>query len=40
MSLLALRNISRTYHDGQAVHALRPTTLSIEDGEYVPRSPA
>jgi putative ABC transport system ATP-binding protein len=35
MSLLALRDISRTYHDGQAVHALRPTTLSIEDGEYV-----
>lgn len=35
MSLLALRDISRTYHDGQPVYALRPTTLSIEAGEYV-----
>ncbi|GIE95609.1 ABC transporter ATP-binding protein [Paractinoplanes rishiriensis] len=35
MSLLALRDVSRTYDDGQPVHALRATTLSIDAGQYV-----
>jgi putative ABC transport system ATP-binding protein len=35
MTRLALDGISRTYHDGQPVHALRPTTLDIHSGEYL-----
>jgi putative ABC transport system ATP-binding protein len=33
--MLELVNVSRTYHDGYAVHALLPTTLSIMGGEYI-----
>jgi putative ABC transport system ATP-binding protein len=35
MSLLTLDGISRTYHDGHPVHALRPTTLAVHAGQYV-----
>ena len=35
MSLLSLRDVSRTYRDGQPVYALRSTTLDIAQGEYV-----
>ena len=36
MSLIELRDVSKTYVLGEVkVHALRPTTLTIERGEYV-----
>ncbi len=36
MALIELRNVSKTYDLGEVqVHALRPTTLFIERGEYV-----
>jgi putative ABC transport system ATP-binding protein len=35
MSLLTLREISRTYRDGPPVYALRPATLTIDVGEYI-----
>ena len=35
MTLLGLSEVSRTYHDGDPVYALRPVTLAVEDGEYL-----
>src|SRR5687768_12747747 len=33
--MLELKNIHKTYTDGQAVHALKDLSLKIEDGEFV-----
>lgn len=33
--MLALRDVSRTYHDGHPVYALRPVSFTIAEGEYV-----
>ncbi|PMR58189.1 macrolide ABC transporter ATP-binding protein [Verrucosispora sp. ts21] len=33
--MLVLRNVSRTYQDGQPVHALRATNLRVEQGDYI-----
>ncbi|WUM12143.1 ATP-binding cassette domain-containing protein [Micromonospora sp. NBC_00330] len=33
--MLSLRDVSRTYQDGQPVHALRATNLQVETGDYV-----
>ncbi len=33
--MLELQQVSRTYHDGHPVHALRPTDLRVEEGDYV-----
>ncbi|MEV0004580.1 ATP-binding cassette domain-containing protein [Micromonospora sp. NPDC050980] len=33
--MLSLRDVSRTYQDGQPVHALRATNLHIETGDYI-----
>ena len=35
MSLLALDGVCRTYQDAQPVHALRPTRLIIDAGQYL-----
>jgi putative ABC transport system ATP-binding protein len=33
--MLSMRGVGRTYRDGQAVHALRPTDLHIAAGDHV-----
>jgi putative ABC transport system ATP-binding protein len=33
--MLSLRDVARIYHDGHPVHALRPTSIDIGEGDYV-----
>ena len=35
MSLIELKNVNKTYNNGQPLHVLKGIDLCIEEGEYV-----